>query len=326
MRYPVIRLSGYPVTSEPSRRNFNRITSYPVNMLSFKRDGPTRFGQAVLVIIGVIAALGLITGSAAMNSIFWFRLGSHPLESGYYGRASVCFDVFKALLPVWIAGALVARKFWYPLIASAVFALLLMGSFCSAIGFVATERGEKSGNQDSVNARYVLVQNDLAELDGKLSRLSGYPPIDAIEANLAGLRQDKRWASSKSCEAATTSRDFCKQYMDTKAQLASATEAKRLSDRRYEVNAEASRLLASGAGKDANPQASMLTNLVNRVRPGLQMSDVNMAIVTGFALLVELGAAFGLFLALRHLPKKPMPERMAPAPEAVPLQKVARDH
>jgi hypothetical protein len=252
--------------------------------------------------LGVLAALAIIALSGFMNFKFWFAQAITVDHGLALGAASVAFDALKALLPIWITIAFAQRRMLYVAVASTVFVLLFCGSLLSAIGFISATRGEKTGSRETLNARLEITQKELAELNIQISRLSGYPPIATIEANLAGTRQDKRWSSSRGCEDATAgpSRDFCKDYFSTRAQLSAAIEGNRITERRDTLNGEVSRLLDAGAGLAADPQASMISRLASAVRPGLNVDDAKTALMLFFAVLVELCAAFGLFLATRH--------------------------
>ena len=269
--------------------------------------------------LGVLVALAIIALSCFMNFKFWAGQATTAEHGMALGAASVAFDGLKALLPIWITIAFAQRRVLYVATASTIFALLFCGSLLSAIGFISTTRGEKTGSREALNARLEITQKELAGLDAQIPGLTGYPPIATIEANLAGLRQDKRWASSHGCEDATAapSRDFCKDYFSKRAQLSSAIEANRISERRDTLRGEVSRLLDAGAGLAADPQASMISRLASAVRPGINVADAKTALMLFFAVLVELCAAFGLFLATRHSP--PAPKQSAQPNQGYPV-------
>lgn len=252
--------------------------------------------------IGLLAAAAFIVASCWMNFDFWFEQGRSAREGYIFGAVSLAADLFKALLPVFIAGAFAARRYFYALGGTAFFAVCVCAALISSIGFISTNRGEHTGTRESLNARLSLAQNELNDLAGRISRLTGYPPTATIEANIKAMQQDKRWVSSAQCEDATVvaSRDFCKEFFASKAQLSSAIEANRLTSRRDALVIEIRRLREAGAGQDADPQATLFAKVISAAVPGFDVSDARAALMLFFSILVELGAAFGLFLATRH--------------------------
>ena len=93
-------------------------------------------------------------------------------------------------------------------------------------------------------------------------------------------------------------------------ELASAIESERLRDRSAALKAEADTFLAAGARNDRDQQAGLLARLT-----GVGLERMQTWIVVLFAVLVEFGSAFGLFLAL--LPMRGFP-RPAPTAQARP--------
>ena len=86
-------------------------------------------------------------------------------------------------------------------------------------------------------------------------------------------------------------------YFAEKSKLSSAIEASHLDDRRAELRREVNQLRAAGAGEAADPQASLLARLLPT---NIGVSRVQLALNIFFAVLVEFGAAFGLYIG--HAP------------------------
>lgn len=117
------------------------------------------------------------------------------------------------------------------------------------------------------------------------------------DAEITGLRQDKFWRGSQYCVSPSggEAQNFCKGYYARRAELAAAVEADRLTKRVSDLTAEIQILKSRGAGEDKDPQARMLA-----VLSGLAPDMAQKVLIVAFAFLVELGAAFGLFLATGH--------------------------
>jgi len=252
----------------------------------------------LLAAIGVVAALIFIAASGAMNYVFMSSQGKTVLEGQILGAVSVAVDIMKALLPFFIVYAWIARKVLFVTIGSCVFVLFLSFSLLSALGFAAGNRGATAGGREALTARYELVKTEAVELDSRISSLGTIQDARVAEAALSKLRQHYRWTSSKQCTDATArkSRNFCDGYFAKKKELAVAVSAARLLQRRSELRQELIRLKAKGAGQAADPQASLLARLI----PGTDVGFMQRVLIILIAVMVELGAAFGLYLATGH--------------------------
>jgi len=248
----------------------------------------------LLSFVAVLAALVFMAASAAMNWVFLASLGKSPLEAQIFGAVSVAVDVLKSLLPIFIGWSLASNRRSFAAIASVVFVLFFSFSLMSAIGFAAGNRGAVTGGKEVIALRYQAAVRDVAEVDNKLKALPPSRPQGVVVEALRGLEQDKRWSSSKNCTEATAgeSRAYCEGYFKTKAELATALEAARLEERLTAHRGEVKRLQDVGAAEEADVQAGLLSRVV-----GVNVSTAQMALVMFVAVLVELGAAFGLYLA-----------------------------
>lgn len=253
----------------------------------------------LLTAIGVVAAIALIVASCFMNFTFWHEQGRTEFEANIFGGVSVAVDILKSVLPVLIGFAVAARRWLYVVTASFGFVLFLSAALLAAVGFSSMNRGHVVGGRETVTAKYDLAKHELTELDNRASGLTGYPPAGTIEDNLKAMQQDKRWTSSASCTDATAgpSREFCTSYFAERAKLSSAIEANRIEERRTELRREVNQLRVAGAGEAADPQASLLARLLPS---GVGVSRVQLALNIFFAVLVEFGAALGLYMATRH--------------------------
>ena len=247
--------------------------------------------------LAVLAALCLMTASGAMNFLFWLTQGHTDRESDILGSVSVAFDIFKSLLPIFIAWAWAHRKRAYVFVGSALFVLFFCFSFLSALGFAAGNRGVVSGGRESLALGLETAASELESSKTRLKELGKTRPQTVIEAEIKGMKQDKFWQGSTHCTAASgyLAQAFCKSFSAKQTELAAAVEADRLMKRVGELAGQIQSLKSRGAGEDKDPQASMLAAL-----SGMQPDTAQKALIVSFAFLVELGAAFGLFLATGH--------------------------
>lgn len=253
--------------------------------------------RALVSIIGTCAALVMCAVSAAMNYLFLSSLGKSVLEGQVLGAASAAADVLKALLPFFIAWSWQARRFVAVLVGSLAFAFIAGFSLLSAIGFAADNRGFLTDQRENVRAAYARVQSDLKARGREHAGLPQVRPPSVVEPEIERFRQNRRWSTSKFCADATEleSREYCAGYFALKAELAAGQEAVRLSSEIAALLAQAEQLRQQGSGPESDPQAT----LVSRIS-GLSEEPVRLALIVAVALLVEIGASLGLFLASGH--------------------------
>lgn len=248
----------------------------------------------LLSVFGVLAALVFVCASGVMNWIFWSGQGRTGLEGDILGAVSGAVDVFKCLLPILVARSWANRKWIFVGIGSTVFVLFLAFSLLSAIGFAAGNRGFVSGGREALGLRLDQANADLEATREKRKEMPSHRPVHVVEEAIKGDQLDGLYTWSKSCTEANwkNARDFCKGYFDLKAELASAVEDDRLAAKTEALALEIRRLREQGAGQDKDPQARMLAML-----SGLELDKAQKVLIVFVAILVELGAAFGLYLA-----------------------------
>lgn len=269
--------------------------------------------RAFLSICGVGAALVLCAVSAAMNWLFLSSLGKTPLEGQVLGAASAAADVLKALLPFFIAWSWQAGRFVAAGAGSLAFVFLAGFSFLSAIGFAADNRLVLVDRRDDVSSAHARVQRDLALSESQRSALPSHRPPAVVSEEIERHQQNRRWAATKKCTEATEpqSREYCAAFFTLRAELAAGREHARLSSEIAAMQAEAIQLRQQGAGQDRDPQAALLSRIF-----GWGQDTVRLALIIAVALLVEIGASLGLFLAGGHrqedAPAREAPQRQGP--------------
>lgn len=232
-----------------------------------------------------------------MNYLFLSSLGKTPLQGQVLGAASAAADVLKALLPFFIAWSWQARRFVAAVAGSVAFAFFAAFSLLSAIGFAADNRGFLVGKRDERAGAYERVQRDLNLRESQRAALAQSRPPIVVEQDIERLRQNRRWSATKSCANATEaeSRDYCAGYFALRAELAAGQEEARLSSAIAALEVEAENLRQQGSGLDSDPQVTLLARI-----SGLGAEPVRLALIVAVAVLVEIGASLGLFLASGH--------------------------
>jgi len=250
--------------------------------------------KAFVCIIGMVAALVMCGVSGAMNYLFLSSLGKTPLEGEVLGAASAAADVLKALLPFFIAWNWQSRRFVAAVAGTLAFVYFAVFSLASAIGFAAGNRMALVESGDRISQSYEGLHAEQQRLEGVRARLPAHRPVGIVREALEGQKQNNRWHATRGCTDATepASREYCTAYFSLRAELAAAEEADRLTIKLAGLQTEAKALRAQGAGQDSDPQTSLLSRIT-----GQEPEPVRLALTIAVALLVEIGASLGLFLA-----------------------------
>lgn len=248
-------------------------------------------------LVGVLAAVVLCAVSGAMNYLYLSSLGKTPLEGQVLGTASAAADVLKALLPFFIAWSWEARRFVASVSGALAFVFFAVFSLLSAIGFAAENRGVMVDRRDELTAAYQRVQQDLAIRQSQLADLQKSRPPTVIAEAIASHRQSRRWTATSECTSATESqsREYCASYFALRAELAAGEKAELLRTQMAILVTDGANLRKQGAGQDQDPQVSLLSQI-----SGISAGPVRLALIVAVALLVEIGASLGLFLASGH--------------------------
>ena len=252
----------------------------------------------VVVVIGAGAALTFIVASGLMNWVFMTSLGKSEFEQQILGAVSVAVSAFLALLPTLLVWAFRERRILYIVLGVPVFVAFAAFSLSSAVGFAAKNRGSIGEDRALASERLASLRHELSENESKLKALGAPRPLGVVNELLHRLEQDRRWQLSKACSDATAdaSRAFCKGYFELKAEAAFAGEAQRHEERIASLKVQARRFEEQGAGREADSQAAVLANIL-----GLQTARVERGLMLFLAVLVEVGAALGLYFATGHL-------------------------
>ena len=254
--------------------------------------------RSLVTMLSAGAALTLIGASGLMNWIFMVSLGRSAFEQQILGAVSIAVSIFLALLPTLVVWAWREGRGVFVALGIPVFFAFWALSLSSAVGFAAKNRGSLSEDRSLATAQLGELKQQIEEAFAKLDAVGTVSPVAAAQADLRKLEQDWRWQASKFCKDATgsTMKAFCRGYFDAQAEEARAGEAGRLQERIAQLRDEARQLEGKGAGRRSDDQAAVLAGLL-----GLKAATVEHGLTLYLAVLVEIGAALGLYLATGHL-------------------------
>ena len=253
--------------------------------------------RALLSILGVIFGLGFLAASAGANFTFARGLGTNPDESLVYGILSGSVSGFNAVLPFLIGWAYAKGK-RAAMVGGVLFLVMgLSWSLLSAVGFGASTRGALTDSRGAVTDKFGDTKKELAETEARLKELPSTRLANVIRPDMETAKQSKHWLSSLYCTNAqgSAAREFCQEYFKLKAELAAAEEKDRLRGRIDALRGQLDTLRDKGAGREADAQASLIAKLT-----GTGVERAQMAVIIFMALLVEFGAAFGIYFSTAH--------------------------
>ena len=251
-----------------------------------------------LGVLGVIAAGVLLAVSAAMNYRFGFSLGKTAMDGQIYGLASAAADCFKALVPFFLFAAIRNRMWSQAAAAAAVVWTVVTGySMTSALGHAALNRLDTTGQRAVEANTYKDTRAEAKRAQEQLAWIPQHRPVQTVQADISGIKDQRLWKTTSGCADVTgkATRDFCQQFHRLSAELGSAQQAEKLEARIAELNGKLAGASGGTVMAEADPQASVLAKLT-----GLDIASVQTALTIFVALLIEIGSAFGMYVAFAY--------------------------
>ena len=210
--------------------------------------------HAIIALAGAIVALGFLVSSAVANFLFGASLGRTPWEAAIYGSVGVLAVAMNALAPFYISWSLVAARKMTAVGIGMLWALCLIYSTTSALGFAAQNREGITLSRQITRDSYEDIRRELLDLEAQ--------------------REDARTRDRARLD---------KKIDDARQRLATV---------RNENPAP------------ADAQSQFLSTLTFGF---LDPRHIRTALVTLFAVMVEMCATLGLFAALSHSLERPPP-------------------
>ncbi len=256
----------------------------------------------LVVVVTTGATLAFIAASGLMNWVFMTSLGKGVAEQHIFGAVSIAVSAFIASFPTLIVWAWGDRRFVFVGLGVPVFLAFVAFSLSSAVGFAAKNRGAQTEDRELATARLVDVKHEIGEAESRRKSLGTPRPMAVLQEAMRGLEQDRKWQGSKECTEVTREalRSFCRGYSDLKVEAANASELSSIDKKLANLKSEARGFEDKGAGREADNQAAVLANLL-----GLPPIKVERGLTLYLAVLVEIGAAFGLYFSMGSIRSGP---------------------
>lgn len=256
-----------------------------------------------------IAWLALMAGSMSANILFGLLIaGSEGWSPAVIAAVTAASDVLKAIAPIIFLYCITKRAVW-PATAALIITLVTTVYSCvAAVGFSSTMR---SGFGDARIHQAITTSNVQDRLDSLKQERSYLPksrPSSVVEADMAKAKLDPHWGWSVQCsQIGNNNRSFCTSFAELNVELASAQQRAVLD---VKVGTAEQDFAKEPMIHDADPQIKVLSYL-----SGFGKDIVSTSLVLLFALLVEVGSACGLTIALVLL--NPSRGMLADAVEAI---------
>lgn len=253
------------------------------------------------VFIGLVcsaASLVLMGAVAWMNYRFMSRLGASEFDGQVLGIASVAVDVMLGLLgPLIMWGLANGRRLyvWGAVSVVSAFAIL---SFVSGLGFAAEGRDGAAAKRETQRLAVNAAHQRLESLQETRKRLGSPQPSTVIEAELVGLRADRRWVLSKQCTVMRQGElvQWCQGVHKLNTEQATAKEKQRLE---IEISTATSELVAARQALGHGLLDAQIDMIVEGT--GWGEAKVRVGLLLLAALVMQLGAGFGVALGLAPL-------------------------
>ena len=153
--------------------------------------------RSIIAGAGAVVAFGFLSASAVANYLFGASLGRSPWEAVLYGGVGVLAVTLNALAPFYISWALAASRRTTAAAIAVLWALCLLYSMTSALGFAAQNRESVTVTRQLTHDAYEDTRRELVDLEARRStaRIRDRPALDAriddVRRRLAALREDR---------------------------------------------------------------------------------------------------------------------------------------
>jgi hypothetical protein len=111
------------------------------------------------------------------------------------------------------------------------------------------------------------------------------------------LQRAWKWSNGCTKVSSKSERTLCEKLTSLESELASASSAKEADARIAGIKSKIDATAGTPALSEADPQAKVLTELVNAFFPNVKIDNVQMALTLFVALLLEIGSGFGMYVA-----------------------------
>lgn len=270
---------------------------------------PVDFGTNALVMLGIVASLTFIAGSAVLNYRMGYNSAGNATDGTIYGALAAAGDGLKAVSP-FAAGYAWKKREWVAVAAAVViFSVLSAYSFTSSLGFSSQHRAHKEGVAAAEMERHSdtrkTVTRDrkrLDELGPQRSSAEVKQALDnLLDAPIGAGRWTVRQVSEGCAKNKRTTKKACATVATLKLEHLRAEEAEHLAAEVKSLTVQKPRKTIVTSADPQTDALAFLGRLLHLLPKGTteygQSEHAGDGLALLMALFIELGSGFGLFVA-----------------------------
>jgi hypothetical protein len=271
--------------------------------------------RKLAAVVLLVASLIFIGVTMVLNYLSWFGQGGEGFIGRIFAFASIAVDLFKSFLPIAIAWAWATRNWSGCVVGTVGLVGCLVFSLTGAFDLAATSRSQTLGGREAAASRFAAAEKELEGIERQLATIGTFRPQAVVSQLIEQGKQDRRWSGSDSCNSPfnQSMRTFCTSIATLRTELASAIADVELRSRAKALHNEINIHLAAGVRAKLDRQAEIIAQLL-----GIPVAAIQTWLPVMVTLVLEFGAAFGLFLSA--LPLRAI--QGATAPKAPPTPSV----
>ncbi len=253
--------------------------------------------------IGVVSSLFMLMVSAYLNAVFMYRLGKTPLDGYVYASAGIAADVMMAIAPFLFFAAFKNREFFRGVFTLILWVALTAFSAQSAIGHLASSRGDAA----STRAVATNVYQDTREELKKLKERRDWLPrpteaADSLRAKIKAQQGNVVWTQTAECanQWNTVAKTFCAKVAELTSALNNVIEYDKIQGQIDKLSAKAEEVASHNAGvvSDADAGAGTISKFF-----GMSVKDTQSMLNMLGALVLLLGAGLGPYVSMATVQK-----------------------
>lgn len=263
--------------------------------------------------VAVISALSLATAAMFLvsmrgNYLFGYELGQTPEKQQLFAWANVAADVWKAVGLLALASLWRRRHRRIAIVGGIAWAACLTSGINSAISVYVKDRMTITSAREAGHASYAEAQNELADLEWKMSGVAVRRGVGQIEAAIAAVLNapiviDERvrgtvgQRSANCTRVETRTAEACAKISAFGEELAAAKERESLEARVTALRVRVQYLRERGAADAPDPVGEFYAWATRGL---LSVRDVAFGFPLFFAFLIETVSTFGPVTIARY--------------------------
>ena len=232
-----------------------------------------------------------------------YRLGKTPMDGYVYASAGVAIDVMMAVCPFLFFASFRNREFFRGFFTLILWVALTAFSAQSAIGHLASSRGDAASTRAVASDVYKDARDELKKLKERRDWLPRpTEAADSLRAKIKAQQGNVVWTQTAECanQWNTLSKQFCAKVAELTAALNNVIEYDKIQAQIDKLQAKAEDVASHNAGvvSDADAGAGTISKFL-----GTSVKDTQSLLNMLGALVLLLGAGLGPYVSMATVQK-----------------------